>query len=64
MLVDIFFENLCKSFGKGSCSKEFHVHVTIHIMAFEVLVLFIQGHSDFDFVVDVLLRSVLDSHIA
>jgi len=64
MLVDILLENFSQSLGKRSRSKEFHIHVSINIMIFEVFIFFVQGHPHFYLVVNILLRSVLDSHIS
>lgn len=64
MLVDILLENFSQPLGKRSRSKEFHIHVSINIMIFEVFVLFIQGHSHLHLIVNVLLRSVFDSYIS
>ena len=63
MLVDVLLEHFGQPFGEGPSPEILEVHVAINGVALEILVLLGQSDGNFDFVVDVLLRPVLDSHV-
>lgn len=64
MFVDVFLEHFGELFGESSGSEIFEVHVPINGVVLEILVLFSQSYSHLNLIIDILLRSILDSHVA
>lgn len=62
MLVDVLLQDFGESFGQGSGPQVFSVNVSVDGMASEVLLFLVECNWHFDFVVNVLLRTVLNSY--
>lgn len=55
MLINVSFKNFSQSFSEGSGSQVSSIKIPVDIVTSEVLLFFVQGYTDFDFIVDVLL---------
>ncbi len=63
MFVDIFLKNFCQSLRQSSGSQISGIDISINWMVSEILFFLVQGNRHLDLVIDVLLRTVLDSDI-
>lgn len=61
MLIDISLKHFSKTFCEGSCAQISRVNIAIDGVVAEILFFFVQSDADFNFVIDVFLRPVLDT---
>lgn len=64
MLVNVLLQHLCQLLGQSPGTQMPRIYVPIDKMALEILILFVQCHIDFDFVIDIFLGPVLYAHVA
>lgn len=62
MLVDVFLQHFRQFLSQRPCSQIFGVYVPVDWVVPEVLLFLVKCNRDFYFVVDVLLRAVLDPY--